>query len=496
MNKRSNPAAGLVSICLVAAMLIFMLSSCGIIIINRPDDRTETYETTAKTQTGGSTGTTGAQHGGESKRETAQRYLDKLPEYYMSNTSVIISSFDGGTLMPEGEENNLSKAKYERYKMLNKKYGVNVIVTTANNVETIYTELKDSVNSGMYYADLLLLPSGETGRFYAAGYLLNIMSLPYVSLDEPYFDKQSVLQSTAGYRVYAAAGEATKNPDYINGVFFNTTIAQCLNMGDPYEIVRKGDWTWDVYRAMAKAAAYDINGAATGKSGHGAQSGDRTYSDMVFGSSGLKYVDTGWGRQPAVNEPGDRQAKIADIIYSLLYGDKTYFKGDKSLDTFAAGDMLFYMGKLSTIYDISSSTARWGILPLPKTDVEQSAYSSAVSSEMPVFAVPSNNSKLSETGIVLQSLNAASYGYLTDEYITYSMNHTVRDNGTLNMIDIIANTTSWDFALVFGSGYTSLGKATYDALYSSINSKYSYRTFYNNNIKAATNELSTAFPIK
>ncbi|NLK39633.1 MAG: hypothetical protein GX303_05230 [Clostridiales bacterium] len=477
-------------------ILAFLLSSCGIIIINRPDEQSDTGDwSTGEQTTDGTTVTTKVPKSTEDKKKMAQYYVDNLPDYDMKNMSILISAVDKKTLIIDDEDNSLSKARHRRYSMLEKKYGVNIIVTS-NDVDTIFQELKDSIASGMYYADLLMLPSESVGSFYAGNYLLNIMSLPYVFLDEPYFNEESVLQSTAGYNVYAVSGDAVLNPDYIYGVFFNFDLAARLDMGNPYELVYKGEWTWDVYRAMAKAIAYDLNGIATGIGGHGAQSVDRSYSDMVLGSTGIKYLSTGWGQMPVLNEPGEQHERISALLYSLLYEDKTLYKRETHLEAFANKGLLFYTGPLLTMHTLSDSAARWGILPLPKIDQAQSGYRSPVTKEMPVFAVPANNSRLSETGLVLQSLNAASYGYLTDEYITYAMNYVVRDNDTLNMIDIIANSASFDFALMFGSGYSALGKATYDALFSSINSKASYRTFYNSYANAAVSQINAAFPVK
>lgn len=480
-------SASLLRVSVFIWALALVLSSCGVIIINRPGETTETGDVTSgEDSTGEQTTAPGADK--PNKRQAAQNYVDNLPEFNMRDTSILVSAFDKNILVLEDAENRLAKARYERFAMLEKKFGVSIIIT-AGDTETILTELKEAIASGMYYADLLVLPAGQVGRFYAQNYLLNLMSLPYVSLEEPYYSRESVRQGTIGYHVYAASGDAILNPDCIFGVFFNTGLAENLGFGNPYALVYAGQWTWDTYRAMAKAAAYDLEGQATGLGGHGAEDFGQSYASAVLASAGLHYASTEWGGAPALNEPGEMQARISDLLYDLLYADKTAFQAEKPLEVFAENGLLFYVGKLSAMYDISASAAKWGILPLPKLEESQSGYFSPVSGNMPVFAVPVNNSKLAETGLVLQALNAASYGYLTDEYITHAMNHVVRDNDTLNMLDLIARTASWDFALMFGPAYADIGQATYEALYTSVNSKYSYRSIYSSYVKAANAQI-------
>jgi ABC-type glycerol-3-phosphate transport system substrate-binding protein len=44
------------------------------------------------------------------------------------------------------------------------------------------------------------------------------------------------------------------------GIFYNKKLVQELGLEDPYELQKKGEWTWDKFREVAKKATKDTNG--------------------------------------------------------------------------------------------------------------------------------------------------------------------------------------------------------------------------------------------
>ena len=104
--------------------------------------------------------------------------------------------------------------------------------------------------------------------------------------------------------------------------------------------------------------------------------------------------------------------------------------------------------------------ADWGVLPLPKGK-EADDYRTLISNTELVFAVPKNHTNGEIPAIILSALNAASYGHIYDEYVNYHMAEVLRDNDSINMLEMILTTASFDFALAFGSAYPTIASATY-----------------------------------
>ena len=72
--------------------------------------------------------------------------------------------------------------------------------------------------------------------------------------------------------------------------------------------------------------------------------------------------------------------------------------------------------------------------------------------------------------ILLSAINALSYGPLYDAYVENSMYHILRDNASVDMLDRILDTATFDFALAFGSAYPTIGKGTFQLIRSAMSS--------------------------
>lgn len=112
---------------------------------------------------------------------------------------------------------------------------------------------------------------------------------------------------------------------------------------------------------------------------------------------------------------------------------------------------------------MTNSAADWGILPLPKEE-ERDEYRTLIANTEAVFAVPKNHTNGEFAAITLSYLNAASYGYIYDEYVNYNMLHILRDNESVNMLDMILDTPAFDFAFAFGNAYPTIAQATYQLI--------------------------------
>ncbi len=97
---------------------------------------------------------------------------------------------------------------------------------------------------------------------------------------------------------------------------------------------------------------------------------------------------------------------------------------------------------------------------MPK-ESEEDSYRTLVSNNELIFTVPANHKNGEMVSVVLSALNAGSYGHLYDEYIEHSMIHVLRDNDSINMLDLILDTAAFDFSLAFGNAYPTIAAGTY-----------------------------------
>ena len=101
------------------------------------------------------------------------------------------------------------------------------------------------------------------------------------------------------------------------------------------------------------------------------------------------------------------------------------------------------------------------MLPLPKGSEASEEYKTLVSNKTGAFAIPKGHTNPEIPAVILSGLNAASYGYMNDSYVEYHMMNVMRDNDSVNMLDLILDTASFDFAIAFGNAYPAIAEATY-----------------------------------
>ena len=157
---------------------------------------------------------------------------------------------------------------------------------------------------------------------------------------------------------------------------------------------------------------------------------------------------------------------------------------------FSGGTLLFSVDRLDFIPDISDGKTEWGILPLPKYDASQSEYLSPMPTDSPVFCIPANVTSVENPGLILEGLNIAADGYVTDTWLSERINYHLRDSASISMLDIILEDVTADFAHLWASGFTHLENATTKAVYNGITTRSTIETLYKNYAAAANRDIA------
>ena len=134
---------------------------------------------------------------------------------------------------------------------------------------------------------------------------------------------------------------------------------------------------------------------------------------------------------------------------------------------FAAGHALFYGDMLAFVNQLREMTSDFGIIPMPKYDEAQESYGEYISNGWTTaYAVPMTNGDPERTGVILEVLS----GYSTDTvrqalYAVSLSAKLVRDADSVEMLDIIFGSKSYDWAVDFTWG-SELDSSTLLSAYS------------------------------
>jgi ABC-type glycerol-3-phosphate transport system substrate-binding protein len=350
--------SGAFRLLLLLLALSAVLSSCGIIILNHPGDNTEILtnkqgETIAENTSADTvnTNTPVTPVTPADNEKIAQKYLDALKSRDFEGVGVVIATLSNTLFTPDNNDKPITTARLMRNRAVEKKYNTIIMSNVCANIDVMLTEAKEAQKSGMYYADMLAIPSVNLGAFKTEELLFNLNSLPFTDYTAPYYNKDAMKQMSGGYNVYGAAGELTEDLEYMYLMFFNKTIIKKYGIEDPYILVEDGKWTWDKLREIIITVNDDIN--ASGGipiAGHASQTDTNAYINMMFASTGQHYMTTGVGNIPSVSYNTQSTNKLIETAHKLLYEDGTYYNEsdntDPALTAFNNGNVLFYVNSL------------------------------------------------------------------------------------------------------------------------------------------------------
>lgn len=424
--------------------------------------------------------------------ESARKRLSELYCADLSASSVIIATVDDTTVCPintDGDPVLASRADCRR--AVEEKYNTHIISKSYTPNELLEAA-KEAYNSDMYLADLMAVRMSDVGTYHAEGLLANLHSLPHSDFSAEYFNASSLEAATFVNGLYAVAGAATLNPDYLDCVYFNKDLTEVMGTGDLYELCDAGEWTWDKYTELTKAA-YD-----TGTAGNGSTSGTAEFIGTAALSMGLSYVSNERGSMPAVDylDGGlaERARSAVDTLAALT--TKSGFskiKGDELRADFNTGKVLFLTDKLYFTSWIPDSSTDWGILPLPKLTAEDDGYITPMPDDSPVFCALINTPGYETSGLILRAINAAAHEYTLGEYKHKCVNYYLRDSGSARMLDIICSEPKADFAHMYASGYSSLDDAAFGAIKRAVTTRTSIDTAYRQYKSAANRQLAAGY---
>lgn len=452
--------------CLLAILLF--LPGCSLIVINNPT--ADGYDTLpddgdAVTVRPGEEDLLPPKAGNASaNRAYANAYLQSVADkgFRYDGTTVFISAPYESIVESDDAADVCSRERYNRNRAVEEALGVRIAVskTSANS---LLDNLQASVRADEYFADLILVQQKDIGIFAASDVLLNLRSAPHLDLTQPYFDASSVEAATAGNKIYGVAGPASFEETSLTAVFFNRDLMEAFELELPYKYVYNGSWTWDVFFRYCTAVS-DINGQeGTSLRSFSTQYAEKNLPGNVFISCGGKFVKAKAKATPtlALSESDSALAEVITRLYTDPNANRDISQG---VSQFHTGNSLFLIDPLYLMSWMPNSNQNWGLLPMPKYSEDQENYITCTDDTALFFAIQKNNVHAEMASVVLSALNAASYGVLTDAYVEMAINDLLRDNDSANMLEIIAHSRTYDFALAFGPANTALTAATFGGM--------------------------------
>ena len=170
--------------------------------------------------------------------------------------------------------------------------------------------------------------------------------------------------------------------------------------------------------------------------------------------AGYRTMDKNSDDYPIFTAAGDEKfidflTVLSDNVKTGVIFDTTKYPSQKwpseehtarAINAFIDGTSLFHVASIGTTFRLNSMENEFRILPAPKSSEEQEEYRSRVVDGW-LYVVPSSNTHLDMTSVILEVLAVESANHVYDAYYEEALgNRYARDGENKEMLDLISKT--------------------------------------------------------
>ena len=343
-------------------------------------------------------------------------------------------------------ENNgdvLSEAVYKR----------NLKVQELLNIKFKYTE------SSSYYENDALNPilAGDdeydavgTHARYAFIYGYNNAALDWnkvdnVDLTKSWWNQDAVKNLSISGKLFQMDGAISyATISSSDCMLFNKKMLGDYSVDYPYEAVKSGKWTFDVFTENVKKFASDLN-----------SDGEMKLEDDQFGyatncycgpvqvlySAGCRVVTVDDSGYPQLTLYNERSVDVMDTYMSLLRS-KDCFNPQGTMDhvkAFADGRIAYVDMTVNDIANhLRDAKTDFGVVPWPKWDETMDKYYTNVDAGHTMWIIPTTSKDSARTGAVLEAMAYYGKQLIIPAYYDITLqNKYLRDDNSVEMLDYI-----------------------------------------------------------
>ena len=350
--------------------------------------------------------------------------------------------------------------------------GIKVTPIFADNDENIRNQVKTEVTAGTTDYDTVLNRMDYIGPQAESGLYLNLID--HLDTSNPWWDKNIVETFTMfNSKLYWITGDINVFDDFaVEVLFTNKSILEQNGFELPYKDVLEGKWTIDRMYQIAKACEKDLDGdgkMTVGKDVIGHIEGNDHIKHWIY-AMGEKSCDIDKDGNLEVNILTESHISAIDTLFSYMVEKQMTYTG--AWQDFLKGGIVFCGAMLGPINSLRDMESDFGVIPMAKKDEAQERYGNYVSNGWTTaYAIPMTNKDPDRTGIILEVL----CGFSTDTvrsalYDVLFAAKLVRDTESVEMLNIIFDTKSYDWAVDFswGGNFANL----YNGIYNTKNNTY------------------------
>ncbi|HIX92682.1 MAG TPA: hypothetical protein H9681_07380 [Firmicutes bacterium] len=374
------------------------------------------------------------------------------------------------TLMnaPEETGDTMNDAAYKRNIAVMDKLNVDLQILDYDydkGAKDVY--LRQLVLAGDRVFDFIVGTQHELVKVVPDGIYRDIMDLPYVDIDKPWWAAEYIQRANFGEdkRFFIAGDISVEFIRDIDCICFNKTVYENYHgsRDELYDIVLEGKWTLDKLLEVTKDTYVDLNKNNTPdeEDAYGYGLIPPTIPDHLYYPAGAHTIIYENG-EPTLDVVNERNVTITEKIYEIYYnGNGILYKNNDLVNQevtiptkFAADDFMFMFGLFYFSDFLREMKSDYGIIPHPKYDETQEEYKSLVHDGAPLVCIPvtTPDEDIDKVAAVIEEMAFQGYSIVTPEYYNVVLKQKyARDSSdkAMQILDMIRDSAFTDTGYVY-----------------------------------------------
>lgn len=351
---------------------------------------------------------------------------------------------DGVFLSTEENGDIINDTAVRANKTVEDLFNVNIEFTTVDANQISGPALNTIMADEDAYDYLQFFSSWEdTSALMTAGALYNILDLPYLHLDQPYYFTDLNDMFEINDQLYFACSQYIDAGQLPLHMAFNKNMMQDFDLELPYQAVFDGKWTFDRFLDLIKDTSADLNGDGVmdwdDQFGY-ANNALTSYFLWSFDLDLAKRTSDGTYVPDLQNEKMiDAMTKVLDLWANkdVMPDGNSLLNADK-LHHFMTGRSLFTTTGTGSLNLRGIEDFDFGILPLPKYDEQQEDYVAYTCPHQ--FGIPATIKDPEKVGAVVEALSIYYMEEMQPAFLDiYVETKLLRDEESIEVARILMN---------------------------------------------------------
>jgi len=354
---------------------------------------------------------------------------------------------------------------YMRNRFIEDKFNMNIIEIPVD-INGVAEQLRRTISAGDDEYDAAFNPAFSAvpiGTLIVENFFYNQKEISTLNLEKSWWNQTMIKEAAIGKgeKLYYSGCEINIMAlQSVACLFFNQDMMTSLGLELPYNAVREGKWTLELFDQYLKSAA-NPNGDATfdwepnGNATYGFTAMENSIAALVagFGECFIKTDEQGY---PYLAIDTEQFINATNKAAEILYDKGKYLPTDRPRECFyeqefMKGRTLMIIDELKGADIFREMDTTFGILPMPKYNESQENYYCIPIFQIPVLVIPSTNSRPDFTGIILDAWAYVSNRDVTPAFFDISVSQKqLRNEDSIDMLQIIKSSGSFEVGCAYG----------------------------------------------